>query len=64
MVVKKLPISFKRDEQYIRDYITSHLNYSAYVKELILKDMRSNSDCIKVNKKESREIIENGGFDF
>ena len=60
MPVKKLPISFKANEQYIRDYITSHLNYSAYVKELVLKDM----------KKERKEVFKEdrnanfGGFDF
>lgn len=60
MSVKKLPISFKENEQYIRDYITSHLNYSAYVKELVLRDM----------KKERKEVFKEdrntnfGGFDF
>lgn len=60
MPVKKLPISFKENEQYIRDYITSHLNYSAYVKELVLRDMN----------KESKEVVMGnrnnnfGGFDF
>lgn len=60
MAVKKLPVSFKKHEQYIRDYITSHLDYSAYVKELVLRDMK------KERKEVFREDRNNsfGGFDF
>lgn len=60
MSVKKLPISFKENEQYIRDYITSHLNYSAYVKELVLRDMKK--ECKEVFKEDRNTNF--GGFDF
>lgn len=60
MAVKKLPISFKENEQYIREHITSKLNYSAYIKELVLKDM--NKESKEVFKEDRNNSF--GGFDF
>lgn len=60
MSVKKLPVSFKANEQYIRDYITSKLNYSAYIKELVLEDMNK-------NRRKDKDVENNNysrGFDF
>lgn len=37
----KIPLSFKQNEKYIYDYVKGKFNYSAYLKELILKDMKA-----------------------
>lgn len=55
----KIPVSFKRKEQYIYDYVCSKFNYSAYIKELILKDMTK-----KDNNELKKEENIDGGFDF
>lgn len=65
VALKKVPVSFKSNEKYIRDYITSQLNYSAYIKGLVLDDMKRKG--VLPGKAEERKIENsntNCGFDF
>lgn len=57
---KKIPISFKENEAYIYNHIKSKLNFSAYIKELVIKDMSYSKDTKLENKKNTK--INN--FDF
>jgi hypothetical protein len=48
--LKPIAVSFKEEEKYIHDYVKKQLNYSAYLKGLILKDMRQDKE---INNKEN-----------
>ncbi|WP_207643339.1 hypothetical protein [Clostridium massiliamazoniense] len=55
----KIPVSFKKNEQYIYDYVMKKLSASVYIKELIIADMkRSKIDSININQ------TNNNNFDF
>lgn len=51
-MVLKIPISFKKNEKHIYDYIKSKRNYSDYIKDLVEEDMKKNTEVkpVKRNK--------------
>lgn len=56
----RIQLSFKDNEKKIYDYIKSKFNYSAYLKELVLKDMEKENNVISRNEMNNSS----GGFDF
>lgn len=61
----KIPISFKKTEQDLYDFLNSKRSPSCYVKDLIEKDMNE-----KNNSNVNKEVVNNNncddfvGFDF
>lgn len=53
MAQLKIPLSFKETEKDMYDYVKKQLNYSAYLKGLIIKDMDN-----------SKPKKENSSFNF
>ncbi len=56
----KIPISFKENEIDIYNHIKSKFNFSAYIKELVVKDMNCSKD-IKLENKKNKKV---NNFDF
>lgn len=56
----RIQLSFKENEKNLYDYIKSKFNYSAYLKELVLKDMEKENNAMSRNEM----INSSGGFDF
>ena len=63
----KIPISFKREEMNLYNYVKGKRNVSCYIKDLIEKDMKSNNRN-NVNSNSIGEKKNNGdndlGLDF
>ena len=57
---KKIPVSFKENETYIYNHIKSKLNFSAYIKELVIKDMSYSKDIKLENKKNKKKAFRKG----
>lgn len=49
----KIPISFKKSEKEIYDYICSKRDKSAYIKDLVEADMKSKNNNKKKERKSS-----------
>ncbi|WP_154696475.1 hypothetical protein [Clostridium botulinum] len=56
----KIPISFKRDEEYLYDFLKGKKSPSIYVKELLETEMQKKD----VKKIEEENNDEYDGFDF
>lgn len=55
----KISVSFKNNktEQRIYDHIVSKLNYSVYLKELVLADMENEKKTLKNNEENSTKSM-------
>lgn len=51
----KIPVSFKKNEKHIYDYILTKRDKSAYIKDLIEADMKKNEKSVS-KRKSSFEI--------
>ncbi len=61
-------ITFKKDEEAIKLYLNEQISPSAYIKRLILEDMRKGSDVVDTKTNISSDKVEENfdikSFDF
>lgn len=55
----KIPVSFKKNEKDIYDYILTKRNYSVYIKDLVEADMKKNKPENKNNNASVKRYINN-----
>lgn len=55
----KIPVSFKKNEKDIYDYILTKRNYSVYIKDLVEADMKKNKPENKNNNASVQRYINN-----
>ena len=55
----KIPVSFKKSEKDIYDYILTKRNYSVYIKDLVEADMKKNKSENRNNNSPGPRYINN-----